>query len=99
METSMALSRRSFIRALGAGGLGLASPSVVSARGSEAWRGSGRQSAVVPGLVRLDSNENPAGPCVQAIEAMRGGFPDSSRYPDREADALADALAAFHGVP
>ncbi|MBP1634572.1 MAG: pat [Acidobacteria bacterium] len=97
----MPVSRRSFIRVLGAGGAGLASASVVSARGSEAWWAAGSQAPVpgTPDVVRLDSNENPAGPGLRALDAMREGFPESSRYPDREADALSEALAAVHGVP
>ncbi|HSK09239.1 MAG TPA: histidinol-phosphate transaminase [Vicinamibacterales bacterium] len=97
----MSLSRRSFIRTLGAGGAGFVSASVVAARGSEAWGATGSQAAApgTPSLIRLDSNENPAGPGTRALNAMRGAFAESSLYPHRAGTALPEAIARFHGVP
>ena len=97
----MSVSRRSFIRALGAGSAGVVSASLVGARGSEAWTATGGQAAApgTPSLVRLDSNENPAGPGPKALEAMRAAFADASRYPHRAGDDLPGAIARFHEVP
>jgi len=97
----MAVTRRSFIRAFGAGSAGLVSASVVGARGSEAWAGTDGQAAA-PGkasLIRLDSNENPAGPGSKALEAMRAAFAESSLYPHRAGDDLPNAIARSLGVP
>jgi histidinol-phosphate aminotransferase len=97
----MAVTRRSFIRVLGAGSAGLVSASVVGGRGSEAWAGTGGQAAA-PGrtaLIRLDSNENPAGPGSKALEAMRAAFAESSLYPHRAGDDLPNAVARSLGVP
>ena len=41
----MPLSRRSFIRTLGAGSAGLVSASVIGARGAEAWAATAGQAA------------------------------------------------------
>ena len=92
----MSVTRRSFIRTLGVGGAGLLSVSEVAARGSEALAGGDGPTGA---LIRLDSNENPAGPGAKALEAMRAAFPESSRYPHRTGTSLPDAIAAFHGVP
>ncbi|RPJ69418.1 MAG: hypothetical protein EHM24_18625, partial [Acidobacteria bacterium] len=97
----MAVTRRSFIRALGAGSAGLVSASVVGARGNEAWAATGGQAAA-PGktsLIRLDSNENPAGPGSKALEAMRAAFAESSLYPHRAGDDLPNAIARSLRVP
>lgn len=97
----MAVTRRSFIRALGGGSAGLISASLVGARGSEAWAGTGVQ-ATAPGkapLIRLDSNENPAGPGSKALEAMRAAFAESSLYPHRAGDDLPNAIAHCSACP
>jgi len=97
----MAVTRRSFIRTLGAGSAGLASASVIGARGSEAWAATGDQAAA-PGatsLIRLDSNENPAGPGRKAQEAMRAAFAQASLYPHRAGDDLPNAIARCLKVP
>jgi histidinol-phosphate aminotransferase len=50
-------------------------------------------------LVKLNTNESPFGPSPLALEAMRAAAVDSLRlYPDPEATALREALAAHHGV-
>lgn len=51
-----------------------------------------------PSAIRLDSNENPHGPGARALGAIRGDFPEASRYPSNTPDALQRALAAKHGV-
>ena len=50
-------------------------------------------------LVKLNTNENPYGPSPAALAALREAVGDSLRlYPDPNADALKDTLAAYHGV-
>src|SRR5262245_13126544 len=50
------------------------------------------------GIVRLDSNENPYGPSVMALEAMSRSQKVAAHYPDALEDELAKALAKLHGV-
>jgi histidinol-phosphate aminotransferase len=50
-------------------------------------------------LVKLNTNENPHGPSPRALEAIRAEAADTLRlYPDPQATALRDALAAYHKV-
>lgn len=50
-------------------------------------------------LVKLNTNENPYGPSPAVLAAIRAATADSLRlYPDPNADALKDKLAAYHGV-
>lgn len=91
----MPLSRRSFLTTLGAGvAVGL------SARGSEARLAERfgpldleEAAPDAPGLIRLDSNENPHGPGPRVFEAFRQGFRDANRYPDAAEQQLQTALA------
>lgn len=78
-----ALSRRHFAQLLGAGAAVAAFPSVLS-------------SANAPLL--LNSNENPHGPSPAAMKAMRDSLGGVFRYPDEAEAALAEAIAAHHGV-
>lgn len=103
----MRVSRRSFVRALGIGGAGLATAPVLGARGREAlaeWAPQAMGSpaatarAVAPAVLRLDSNENPNGPGPAALRAVRAAFDETARYPRAPADALLSELSAFHGV-
>ena len=50
------------------------------------------------GAIRLDSNENPYGPCAAAREAMTRSQAVAARYPDDLEDAMAEAIARLHGV-
>ena len=53
----------------------------------------------MPGLVKLNTNENPYGPSPLALAAMREAAGDALRkYPDPNGTALKDALAASHGL-
>ncbi|WP_404711854.1 histidinol-phosphate transaminase [Sphingomonas sp. MMS24-J13] len=53
----------------------------------------------IPGLVKLNTNESPLGPSLRALAAIRAEAADSLRlYPDPEATALRETLAAYHGV-
>lgn len=50
-------------------------------------------------IVKLNTNENPYPPSEKVIEAIRGVSMESlRRYPDPAAQALTDAIAAFHGL-
>ncbi|MGE3149234.1 MAG: histidinol-phosphate transaminase [Pseudorhodoplanes sp.] len=53
----------------------------------------------IPGLVKLNTNENPFGPSPKAIEAIRAAAADTLRlYPDPQSTRLRAALADYHGV-
>jgi histidinol-phosphate aminotransferase len=101
----MPLSRRSFVRLLGAGGAGaLSAPalSFVGGRGHEAllaepWAGESFASS--PGdPIRLDSNENPRGPFPSVQARLREALGASSRYPYQVSTDLRAAIAAANGV-
>jgi|SRR5271169_84348 len=51
-----------------------------------------------PGLIKLDSNENPFGPSPRAIEAMRAELNSAHTYPDNDCSALRVKLAAHHAL-
>lgn len=97
------LSRRSFVRTLGAGAAASSLAPLLHGRGLEAmafddlervaaWRGD-------PQLIRLDSNENPNGPAKAAIVAVRDAMREASLYPRDRVAALRDAIAAAQGIP
>jgi len=48
--------------------------------------------------IKLASNENPFGPSPLALEAMRAALAKGNFYPDDNAGALREALAAKHGL-
>src|ERR1700685_2988979 len=50
-------------------------------------------------LIKLDSNENPFGPSVHAIDAMRSALAQLSSYPEDDCSGLRLKLAAHHAVP
>ena len=50
-------------------------------------------------IVKLSSNEHPAGPFPSAIAAMSAEFGCLNRYPEGSCEALREKLAARHGVP
>ena len=53
----------------------------------------------IPGLVKLNTNENPFGPSPRAIEAVRAEAADTLRlYPDPQSTRLREALAGYHKV-
>jgi histidinol-phosphate aminotransferase len=54
--------------------------------------------ASLPGMVRLDSNENPNGPGRAALDAITRQLSMSNRYPVKEQDDLIAALARIQGV-
>ena len=106
----MPLSRRAFVASLGAGGAGvIALPSLpgVSWRGRESLyalqgtedRKADRRLAARPGMIRIDSNENPVGPGERAIAAIQQAFSHANRYPVLEEDAFVAAIAKRQSVP
>lgn len=54
--------------------------------------------AVPPDAVRIDLNENPLGPCKEALEVMQQGVPQCGRYLLERASELEQAFAASEGV-
>jgi len=50
-------------------------------------------------VIKLASNENPLGPSPAAVEAMRSSAPSVALYPEGDAPALREAVAAHLGVP
>ena len=99
--------------ALGAGGAGVFGAPLISARGHEAlwaFQGQGqavdpgaarradRRMAAAPGMVRIDSNENPIGPGKKAIDAIRAHFDECNRYPIVAEDDVIATIAKLQGV-
>jgi histidinol-phosphate aminotransferase len=95
----MSLSRRSFVQTLSAG----AAAAWVAGRGREAGLfnfealNAAEQNAGVSPLI-LSSNENPAGPGQAVLDAVRGVFTSTGRYPNDRIDELAEVIARKHGV-
>jgi histidinol-phosphate aminotransferase len=53
----------------------------------------------IPDLVKLNTNESPIGPSPRVLAAIRAEATETLRlYPDPEAVALRETLAAYHGV-
>jgi histidinol-phosphate aminotransferase len=99
----MSVSRRGFVRTVGAGTVGAISSSFIIGRGREAMAESPDQQAQVfdDGFIRISSNENARGPGPSAIQALRQTIsPRAGRgYPPDHTDELVDVLAEAHGVP
>jgi len=105
----MALSRREFVRRLGAGGAAVASASAIIGYGREellAFTGDaqgqreGRRGAGGPVAIRLSSNENLRGPSPKVIEALKQ-HPSKDLglgYPPLNVSAFVDACAAMDGA-
>jgi histidinol-phosphate aminotransferase len=107
----MAVSRRDFLATVGAGGaavgaasVGILSLPLISGRGREALaqvvadRKADRRLAAQPGMIRIDSNENPLGPGRRAYAAIRGHLDESNRYPVLAEDDLIATIARQQGV-
>jgi histidinol-phosphate aminotransferase len=110
----MSVSRRSFLKSAGVGGVGALTLPLIAARGSEGARG--MEFAAGEGLqpfaaderarlrlrvadpIRLDSNENPNGPGARVLDAVRAMFGEAPRYPDVPTVELQRAIAAHHKV-
>jgi histidinol-phosphate aminotransferase len=95
----MPVSRRRLLSAaVSAGAAHAAWPSWVSARGREALLGQPASAPPRTTALFLDSNENPAGPCPAAADALSGLLSKASRYPMRDMRALADDIAGRHAT-
>jgi histidinol-phosphate aminotransferase len=110
----MPLSRRNFLATAAASGAGIAMYPMITGRGREALmaqQGVGQQPlnpmaqrradralASAPGMIRIDSNENPNGPGARAFEAMRSAFDVANRYPVTLEDDLTTEIAKSLGV-
>ena len=99
----MSLSRRSFVRTVGLGGVGLSSAFIVG-RGREAmaFEGGALQALQPPddGVIHIDSNENARGPGQSSIEALHRAI--SARvgrgYPPDYIGELSRTIAAHYSV-
>lgn len=102
----MPVSRRSFLATVGAGSAGLVAAPLINWRGHEALyafqgvadRRADRLLASQPGMIRIDSNENPNGPGQHVFEAITRHFTDSNRYPVKQEDDLIAVIAKKHDV-
>jgi histidinol-phosphate aminotransferase len=55
--------------------------------------------SIPPDAVRLNTNENPMGPCPAALEAIRKVVPQGGRYLFDQTHAFVEAMAATEGLP
>ena len=101
----MSLSRRGFLSSLGAGGAGVLAAPLINWRGHEVMLAQGAASrradrllAAQPGMIRIDSNENPNGPGERVFEVIRRHLSESNRYPVKSEDDLAAAIAKTHKI-
>ena len=106
----MPVSRRAFLATVGAGGAGVLAAPLITARGREGGSGAlyafqgvedrkaDRRLAARPGMIRIDSNENPVGPGEHAIAAIRKTFTEANRYPVLLEDELKETIAKLQGV-
>src|SRR5918993_1354484 len=93
-NSSMAYSRRQFVQSTAAVASGL-----VLARGREAAAFSRDDTRPNTGaMLRLDSNENAAGPCAASVDAIREATRLSHVYPFRFEGRLESAIATRQGV-
>jgi histidinol-phosphate aminotransferase len=111
-QALMAVSRRTFVATIGATGAGMLTKPLISWRGHEALMAQAQQPAQtgvsdrkadrmfgeMPGMIRIDSNENPNGPGERALEVMRQSFGKANRYPVKGEDDLIAAIAKTHGI-
>jgi histidinol-phosphate aminotransferase len=54
---------------------------------------------IPPDAVRINSNENPLGPCAQAADAIHSIVKNGGRYMFEETDKLAQTMAGLEDVP
>jgi histidinol-phosphate aminotransferase len=102
----MSVSRRSFVASLSAGGVGVLAGPLVNWRGREhlhalqgvSERRADRLLATRPGMIRIDSNENPNGPGQRVYDVIRRTVVQSNRYPILGEDELIAAIAKASGV-
>lgn len=96
------LSRRSFVRTIGAGAAASTLAPLLHGRGLEAMALDGAAAWAPTGdpqVIKLDSNENPNGPARIAVSAVRDAMREAALYPRDRVAALRDAIAAREGIP
>ena len=99
----MPVSRRGFLRIVGATESAPFSGAFLSARGLEAelaeaqTQGTRARPVLPPGVteIRISSNENPLGPGKAALDAILGKFPEAGRYPFNSTPGDGDLVAAI----
>jgi histidinol-phosphate aminotransferase len=99
----VSVTRRSFVKAVGATGVGALAVPFLSARGAEAAVVSPLASPFdaplgTPIGIRLDSNENPNGPGVAVLNAVHDAFTVSNRYPAGVNTEFVKVLATARAV-
>ena len=98
------LTRRAFVRTVGAGSAGALTASFIGARGREHSVWSALEApvhALEPGVICLASNENPLGPGAVVLDAVRTAFGTAGALPGRysgSVGALIEAIAKKHNV-
>ena len=98
MAGLVTISRRKFAHLVGAGAAYAVAGRGASVGSSSKALESALAFAGAPGIVRLNSNENPYGPSPMALKAMTDVFSLAWRYPDEHADLLIETLAKINGV-
>jgi histidinol-phosphate aminotransferase len=101
----MSVSRRSFVAAIGGGTASLIASPLITWRGHESLFAfqspeplSERLLASQPGMVRLDSNENPNGPGAARTERDHAALHRIKSLPVKEPQDLIAIIAKLHGV-
>jgi histidinol-phosphate aminotransferase len=102
----MSVSRRSFVATVGTGTAGLLAAPLLTWRGHEALyafqgtneRLADRMLASQPGMIRIDSNENPNGPGAHVFDAITHHFNEANRYPVKSPEDLIAIIAKLHAV-
>jgi len=93
---TVTVDRRRFLSSVGAGAASFAAFPAVEGWRSDAERVLAQPQS--PPLIRLDKNENPAGPFPSARRAIMDAMAEAGRYPGNAAAGLTAALAKAHGV-
>jgi histidinol-phosphate aminotransferase len=97
--TEGGFSRRDFARLLGVGvGAAGLRPVAALAAATPAAAPAAAAREGIRDVIRLNANENPLGPCPGAMAAMREALATACRYPFGSEEALAEQIAALHGV-
>ena len=91
----MSFSRRSFLHRVAAGA---GAAALVQLPFAEKLLASPRRAPIIPGSIRLNSNENAYGPLPSAMKAMQEALNSGNRYPFGQYDPLAESVANHHRV-
>jgi histidinol-phosphate aminotransferase len=93
----MSFSRRSFLHHLTAGA---GAAALVQLPLAERLFASPepQRNPIIPGAIRLNSNENAYGPLPSAMKAMQDALREGNRYPFGRYQSLSESMASHHGV-